>query len=465
MMQRCRVVITAVLALAVSVSVARAEALQSADERVARAVVLLQEGILFEAIHELERVAVDYPDHEGGRMLLARSLYRVKREARAAEEAAQVMRINPDNMEARRLLTRIRGEIGQRLDRKDHAAVLQYARLCSVPGSYDRAADFYRMALAQEDSAPVHLEFARMLSWAGHQEESARHYELFLESNPDNAEALSEVGRVYNASGRFVQAISAFESSLKIRSGDLDTALDLIRALVWSGKEAEAQERLQAMIRKQVGGDKPLMLLASIAHIQERFLDEYELLVRVVAENPGNTEARQRIQELEGGTLLAVARLVSRLEQEPDNVGIRRQLAELYIADSRFGEALYHLDLICKRMPDDQEVQERRRWLRAEEGRLVMDRIDSFHGIREADRRREIAMLSDWLGRNTGDMKSRERLAELLIESGAYDESVVQMEWLEAAAPGNVQIAQALQRVRSIMKEREENNGSRTNNP
>lgn len=435
-----------------SVERGRAEGVQSGVSGYDRANVLLKDGIVFEAIHELEIFLTATPDHEEARMLLARSLYRVKREERSAEELSQVLRRNPDNMEARRMLTRIRVEIGQRLNRKDHDAVLRYARLCAIPESYDRAADYYRMALELDNSVQIHLEFARMLSWAGRYEESSYHYELFLKANPDNPDALAELGRVGNASGHFERAVSAFERSLALRPDDVATALDLARALIWSGREEEAIRRLKEMERKQAGGDAPLMLLASVARMQERTLDEYELLGRVVSANPEQADAVKRIRELETGSTLDVARLRGHLEDHPKDIDARRRLAGLYMSDARYSDAYFQFDMIHKAVPEDLEVLELMRQMRAAEMRLVMSQVDSFRHLRDEERNREIETLVEWLERNTGEMKARLHLADLYVERGDYGNAIVQYEWLQAAEPDNVQISQALSRAQALLK-------------
>lgn len=420
----------------------------------AQAVELLQEGIVFEAINELERYTRAYPDHEGARMLLARSLRRVRRDSRAAEELSHVIRLNPSNMEAQRLLTRLRVEIGQRLDRRDRDAVLRYARLCAIPESYDRSADYYRLALELGDDASVHLEFGRMLSWAGHHAESALHYERFLKSNPANAEALLELGRVYNSSGLFTQAVAVFERCLAEEPEHVAASLDLARALIWSGREAEAETRLRAMERKQVGGEVPLLLLASIARIRNRVLDEHALLRQVLVLVPAHAEALARVAALEQGSLLDEARLLARLEAAPDDMEARRRLADLYISAHRHGDALYQLNMIREAVPDDLAVMKRLRAVRAEEMRRVMAQVDAFRRMRDAERQREIERIERWLAKNTGDMKSRQRLAELHAESGNHAEAVVHLEWLQAAAPGNASIQQTLYRTQLLLAER-----------
>jgi tetratricopeptide (TPR) repeat protein len=425
-----------------------------ATDGYAKAVELLQEGIVFEAINELERYTRAYPDHEDARMLLARSLRRVRRDARAAEELSHVIRLNPGNMEAQRLLTRLRVEIGQRLDRSDRDAVLRYARLCAIPESYDRSADYYRLALELGDDVAVHLEFARMLAWAGRYAESALHYESFLKSNPVNIEVLLELGRVCNSSGLFTQAVDVFERCLAEQPEHVPASLDLARALIWSGREAEAEERLRAMERKQVGGEVPLLLLASIARIRNRVLDEYTLLQQVLARVPTHAEALARVAALEKGSLLDEARLLRHLETAPEDVEARRKLADLYIAASRHGDALYQLNMIREAVPDDLAVMKRLRAVRAEEMRRVMAQVDAFRSMRAAERQREIARIERWLGQNTNDMKSRLRLAELYADGGNYAEAVVHLEWLQAAAPGNAHIQQTLYRTQLLLAER-----------
>ncbi len=425
----------------------------------ARAVVLLQDGIVFEAINELERFTRFNPEHEDARMLLARSLRRVRRDARAAEELSHVLLLNPDNMEARRLLTRLRVAIGQRLDRRDRDAVLRYARLCAIPESYDRAADYYRLALELDDDATVHLEFARMLSWAGRHADSAYHYERFLGSNPANMDVLLELGRVYNASGQFVQAVVVFERCLEKQPDHVPAALDLARALIWAGREEAAAVRLRGLVQKEIGGEVPLLLLATIARFQQRVLDEHEMLSQVLAMVPDHPEARARMTVLEQGRLLEEARLLAHLGRKTDDMEARRQLADLYIQGGRHGDALYQLNMIQAALPHDLAVMERVREVRDEEMRRVTEQINIFRSMRAASRQGEIARIQDWLEQNAGDMKSRLRLAELYTESGNYAEAVMHLEWLAASAPENVNIQQTLSRTQLLLAEYERQSG------
>jgi len=420
----------------------------------ARAIALLQEGILFEAIHELEQFTRLNPGNADARLLLARSLRRVQRDEQAAEQLAHIIRLDPENNEARRLLTRLRVEIGQRLDRRDRNAVLRYARLCAIPESYNRSADYYQLALELRDDVSVHLEFARMLSWAGRHAESAYHYERFLKSNPSNADVLFELGRVYNAAGQFDQAAEAFTRCLSVRPDHVRASLDLARALIWSGREDEAEERLRDMQKKKTGGGGPLQLLATIARFQQRVLDEYALLRQVQAMVPDQQEVQARLAVLEQGNLLEEARLLKRLEAVPGDMDARRQLADLYMNAKRFSDALYHLSMIREAQPDDLAVMQRLREVRDQERLRVMAQVSVLRKLRNADRDQEIQRLRQWLEQNAGDMKSRLRLVDLYAEGGQYAEAVAQLEWIAAAAPGNMTIQQTLSRMQLLLDER-----------
>ncbi len=417
-----------------------------------RAIGLLQEGILFEAVHELERFIVSHPDHEEARMLLARSLYRLKRDSRAAEEVSQVVRINPDNTEARRLLMRIRLEIGQRLDRSSYTDVLQYARLCAIPESYERAAEHYRLALALKAEPMLHLEFARMLSWAGHFEESAYQYELFLKGNPEHAEALREVGRIYNSLGQFKQAALAFERCLAQSPGHVEARMDLARAWLWGGQEDQAAQLLEELARSNASGDAPMMLLASLARMQSRVLDEHAWLERVLALNPANTEAQSRLKELSSGPLLEIERLRQGLASQPGDTAARGRLADLYIAEGRFADAVSQLKQIQQSDPGNTGILHRLQAVRAEEKRLVEAQINAHRQRDEMARQQEMASLRQWLERNGTDLKSRLRLADLYAESGDLVEALAQLEWLLQVAPENGQLAQSVDRLRALQE-------------
>jgi tetratricopeptide (TPR) repeat protein len=412
---------------------------------------LLEQGVVFEAIHELELFVEGHPDHEMARLQLARSLHRVKRERRTAEEAAHVLRINPDNAEARRLLTRIRIKLGRELDRADPVAVLDYARLCSRPETYDRAADFYRLYLELDDDPLVHMEFAKMLYWAERYIDAKRHLETYLLSKPDDMEMRCLLGRICGAMADFDEAVEQYRRCLSVRPDEIDIQLELARALMWNGQEEEAQALLNKIRERSAEYDTPLLLLASIARVQGRIQEEYDLYRAVLEKRPENEIARARVEALETGSMLAVAVCQNQLLEAPEDAVTRRRLVDIYLSEERYGEAIPHLEELNAQNPGDLESVAELRLAREEEGRRAMAAVLAFHDSEKAARTREIEQIQAWVVGNPNDYKSRSRLADLMLESMDYAAAVEQLEILELMALTDGRITEKLQRARALM--------------
>jgi tetratricopeptide (TPR) repeat protein len=416
-----------------------------------RALELLDQGVVFEAIHELELFVNVNPDHEPARMLLARSLHRVKRERRTAEEAAHVLRINPDNAEARRLLTRIRIKLGRDLDRTDPVSVLDYARLCSRPETYDRAADFYRLYLELDDDPLIHMEFSKVLYWAARHADAKLHLEVYLQSKPDDADMRALLGRICGAMGDFESAVKQYRLCLAIRPDEIDTQLELARALMWNGQETEAETLLKDVRQRSVEYDTPILLLASIARVRGRVQEEYSLYKSALEANPDNEVALKRVAELETGSLLEVAACQNRLMSEPEDTVTRRQLVDIYLAEKRYGEAIPHLEVLNTQVPDDLKSVEELRFAREEEGRRAMAAVAGFRVHQGVLLDAEIERMTTWIERNPNDFKSRLLLADLLVERGAYARAVDHFELLAAMMLTDGRITEKLQRARVLM--------------
>jgi tetratricopeptide (TPR) repeat protein len=418
-----------------------------------RALMLLEQGIIFEAIHELELFVAENPDHEQSRLELARTLHRVKRDRRTAEEAANVLRINPENAEARRLLTRVRIKLGRDLDRTDPAAILDYARLCSRPETYDRAGDFYRLYLKLDDAPLVHMEFAQMLYWAARYEDAKRHLEIYLESKPDDANMRRLLGRICGAMGDFGEAVTQYRLCLAAHPGEIDAQLDVARALMWNGQEAEAEVLLKDIRQRSSEYETPLLLLASIARVQGRIQEEYDLFKAVLKTSPDNVVARERVAELERGSLLSISVHQNRLLANPTDADTRRKLVALYLAEERYGEAIPHLEVLNTQFPHDLETLSQLRKAREEEGRLAMGAVEAFHAREAEGRDLEIERIESWVSRNPNDYKSRLRLASLIMARRDYASAVAHFEILESMMPTDGRITEKLQRARVLMHE------------
>ncbi len=416
------------------------------------AVNLLDNGVIFEAIHELELYVEDNPNDEDAYMLLARTLQRVKRDRLTAVAAANVLRINPDNAEARRLLTRIRIKLGRDLDRSDPDALLDYARLCSRPETYDRAADFYNLYLEQDNDPLVHMEFAKVLYWAGNYTEAKRHLLIYIDDKPDDYDMRGLLGNIQGAMGDFEGAVEQYRLCVNGAPDDVEMKLNLIRSLMWNGEEDEAEELLNDIRKRSSEYDAPLLLLASIARMQGRVEDEYNLYKSALNANPENKEALARVAELESGNILEVAKLLTRLAENHEDIEARRKLVDLYLSEKRYGESIPHLEVLNHQVPMDLEIAEVLRSSHEKEGELAMAAVHSFCRNEESACACLINRSEKWLRDNPNDYRTRVQLADVLIKSSRYVSAVGQLEILESMTPADKRIAEKLQQARLLAR-------------
>ncbi len=416
--------------------------------RLERARYLYSRGIVFEAIINLEAHVADRPEDVEALYFLARLQEEVGHEERAAVALTQVLRLEPGHQDAERLLTRIRNNLGRQLNRRDPAAVLRYARLCARPGSYDRAAAFYRLALSLEESTGVHLEFARMLSWAGDYEESAYHYGIVLERNPGSLSVQREAGRVFSALGDFERAVTVFENYLDREPEDASVQRDLILVLIWSGRLVEAESRLRALLRRDAGNLEVLLVRGALAEAQDRLPAAYDYYRDILEQDPEHTEAIARIAALERGDRLAMARLRQRVDANPDDVEARLQLARLYERNERYGDAIEQLEQINRRFPENEEVFVALRELREKDIELVRTRLNAVRAARATRQAQEVEQWEAWLDRNPGDHRTRFLLARQLIEAGRFPDAERELTRLQEAVPEDPLVVEMMRLLR-----------------
>lgn len=428
-----------------------AEMVTSESTGFERAQALYNEGVVFEAIKEVDLYTLDHPDDEAAFLFKAKLLMEVNHDDRAALALTQVLRINPDNVEAANRLARIRNDLVRALDLDDREAVLRYARLCARPGSYDRAAHYYRLALAQEDNTAVQLELARMLSWAGEYSESIIHYEIVAERNPGNPQVLKEMGVVYNAMEKFDEAVDAYQVCVDTNPNDYAAQVALIQSMIWAGRGEEAGERL-AVLRQQIGDEVDVvMLAAALSDLNGAILEAYDGYLRVLEMDPEHKEALRRVEELEQNHRVAIARIKQQIDYNPDSVELRLSLVDLYMEQQRIQDAIDTLEDINRMQPSNIKVADQLTALRRDETERVMNRVNAYREKRAVQQDSEISRMRNWLEENPADQRMRLLLARQLLAAGLEQEAQSELESLYMLAPLDPVVVEMLTKVNEKM--------------
>lgn len=133
----------------------------------------------------------------------------------------------------------------------DWQAWLELARLQSYVEQFDDSlASYDRVLRDRPDHIQARLERAKVLTWAGRQEEAWKD----LESIPENAldgEARLILADLYVARQDYDAAMRIYQDHLAHRPGDDRTRLKLAEVLSWAGRYPESLEQYELLLERR----------------------------------------------------------------------------------------------------------------------------------------------------------------------------------------------------------------------
>jgi tetratricopeptide (TPR) repeat protein len=391
------------------------DAAEKFQGRFSHAVYLLNNGIYFEAAALLEHYIEEHPDHEAAHLQLAKALFHLKRHSESARLAAEVLRLNPANRDAKRLLTQLRITLGRELDTTDPKAILVYAELCKHTDAYGRAAAFYEryMVYRPKDDA-TRLELARLLSWSGRYERSAHHYYIYLEKYPKNFTARHEIGRVLNSAGRFSEAIVFLGQCLEDQPENLKLILDMAQATWWGGKADGHTDLLRQAVNMNTNKLADLNFLVGIARKMNWPDAEYILYERILDLHPDDRIAAANKEAYDDAQTIKTLHIRKRVVQNPDDPELRTELIQHLIEQEDLGEALGELNRLSRNDPVRIELNAAVEKLRRRVGLRSMGLLKDTKEDVRGQQAEYIAACRDWLKKHPDDQRTRGLLAYYL---------------------------------------------------
>jgi tetratricopeptide (TPR) repeat protein len=200
----------------------------------------------------------------------------------AIDYAERAILMNPDNLDAHRLLSEVltrqlaRSEAGisrELLDRAilewehvvrlapgERAAYLTLGRLYRVIGDPERAMavyrDFLRVEPASEEGA---VSLAELQVEAGNPEEAVSILRDFVASRPDSGAALALLGDIYYQMGDYPNAADALESALELAPDNRELLARLAEALFLADRLDQAAARYETLLERDP--DDPVIRL------------------------------------------------------------------------------------------------------------------------------------------------------------------------------------------------------------
>ncbi len=135
----------------------------------------------------------------------------------------------------------------------DATSALSAAReRLAAPETYPEAIELYRLALARDpDSIDARIELARVLSWAGRNDEAIAEYDRLLELQPAHQQARVERAEVLSWSGRYTEAREALDGVLATEPEHARALRALARVHRWSGDPSGADRAYLAALARE----------------------------------------------------------------------------------------------------------------------------------------------------------------------------------------------------------------------
>jgi tetratricopeptide (TPR) repeat protein len=269
------------------------------------------------AIAEYKKAMEADPDSLFLRVELAELYWRVGRIADAVKDAEAVLKINPDQADAHRLLANI---YWRNLGDPQPDKVAKE----SLRKAIEHFEALSRLNPADNDN---YLILGRLYRLNNQPSKSEEAFRKVLNADPDSRSALASLAQLY------------------FDHGDYDQAIDLLKKI----PEEEMDTSLLAM----------LAYAYTQTHDYDNAIEVYE---KAVAADADNQEIRRAYAEaLMGGGRLAAARteLQKILKAEPDDGQTHLRLGELERQEGRFDQARQEFERAKTLMPDSLEVSYR----------------------------------------------------------------------------------------------------------
>lgn len=278
----------------------------------------------------------------------------------AVLEAQEVIRRDPDNLPARRLLARIylrtlgdmspavsqRDTVSRaieqfreilRIDPEDIESGVWLARLYRLQNDHDRAGEVLRKLLAAQPENEAALEqLAQLMLDQGDHRQAVALLAPRVERNP-TLSLYTMLGEAYLQGRDFAGAELAFTRALELEPREPGPRRGLAQAFAQQGKLDEAIEQYRRLIESDPDDAESYLRLAQI-HRRQRNLDEAEeALVQARQRAPGNLEViynEAMLYEAQGrfdDAVRVLSGAVTRLKSNPGRlVDSRRTMAILY---------------------------------------------------------------------------------------------------------------------------------------
>lgn len=262
-------------------------------------------------------------------------------------------------------------------------------------------------SLAQSSPADMATAFqlGRAYSLNGVPEEATQQFDQVVRQEPENVAALVALAELNSASGKFQQSLQYSERILELEPGLRNARLLHATALVGLGQMDQAHVELERLVRDQPAYTEAKLQLALLDVLLRRFPQAEKLFAELYRPKTGDFRALEgivQLDEAQGRTDKALARLHTELARFPDSLAVRSLLAASLVRAGKTDLAIEQYEQLLAKGPADGEICTRL-------GEL-------YQGKHDLNRSRD--MFQKALDLSPHDWKAMGRLAAVQQQSG-----------------------------------------------
>src|SRR5262245_47992771 len=261
-----------------------------------KARLLDDQGQASQAIDEYKKALDLDPNNSLIYSEMAESYLRNNRPRDAAETANKAISIDPDNIEAHKLLTNIYLQIiGRataqqppsedtissavhefeeiiRIDPSERQSFLMLGRLYQIKGDRDKATAIYKKFLGIEPGSEEGVTaLAKLHMDAGNFKEASELLEGFVKQRPDSDAALQTLGEAYSELKEYAKAADAYHKASELDPDDLEIKKAEAQALFMGDNYADSAKLYEALLKEDPEDGLALLRLGQIYHRQMKY--------------------------------------------------------------------------------------------------------------------------------------------------------------------------------------------------
>ena len=293
------------------------------------------------------------------------------------------------------------------------------------------------------------LTRARLLGWEKRFDEAMQEYAVVLKSAPRNLEARLATAQLLAWQGATADSVARYDEILKEQPANLDAQRGKAFALLWMGRASDAKPLFEEVARRRRNDAEVKAALTDIAKMEET-----APAAPAVPADP-LADLRERIDiALRDGELAAARSLIDEaLALAPQDVALRRRLAQVYLAANDIPGAISVLSALRAEQPRDADVLRELAWAQMRDTNLsaAADTLQALLDAHPGDRpaRVDLARVMSWsrrfdeaertyrdvLREDSSNIESLVGLAQLEAWQGRYEIALEQFAAILARAP------------------------------